>query len=83
MDTSKLAIGAFFASVVKRLKSGTRFYYGDERKADGTAIYRVNGDAHAELYWKLAEDKTQGPWMQTFVKGVGYTKFDSPYASSI
>ncbi|OBT70426.1 hypothetical protein VE03_00236 [Pseudogymnoascus sp. 23342-1-I1] len=46
---------------------GFKFYYGDERKADGTAIYRVNGDAHAELYWKLAEDKTHGPWMQTFV----------------
>ncbi|KFY26662.1 hypothetical protein V493_03955 [Pseudogymnoascus sp. VKM F-4281 (FW-2241)] len=56
---------------------GFKFYYGDERKADGTAIYRVNGEAHAELYWKLAEEKTHGPWMQTFVKGVGYTKFDS------
>ncbi|KAL5349908.1 hypothetical protein ACLOAV_004942 [Pseudogymnoascus australis] len=48
---------------------GFKFYYGDERKADGTPIYRVNGDAHAELYWKLAEEKTHGPWMQTFVKG--------------
>jgi hypothetical protein len=60
-----------------------RFYYGDERKADGTPIYRVNGDAHAELYLKLAEEKGQGEWMQTFVKGVGYTKFDSHYVSSI
>ncbi|KFZ02891.1 hypothetical protein V502_11420 [Pseudogymnoascus sp. VKM F-4520 (FW-2644)] len=61
---------------------GFKFYYGDERKADGTAIYRVDGEAHANLYWKLAEEKTHGPWMQTFVKGVGYTKFDSQYASS-
>ena len=59
-----------------------RFYYGDERKADGTAIYRVDGEAHANIYWKLSEEKTHGPWMQTFVKGVGYTKFDSQYASS-
>ncbi|KAF2098720.1 NAD(P)-binding protein [Rhizodiscina lignyota] len=61
---------------------GFKFYYGDERRADGTAKYRVDGEAHAELYWKLAEEKTHGPWMQTFVKGVGYTKFDSQYASS-
>ncbi|OBT38601.1 hypothetical protein VE00_11112 [Pseudogymnoascus sp. WSF 3629] len=62
---------------------GFKFYYGDERKADGTPIYRVNGDAHAELYLKLAEEKGQGEWMQTFVEGVGYTKFDSHYVSSI
>lgn len=58
------------------------FYYGDERKADGTAIYKVDGEAHAKLYCELAEAKTQGPWMQTFVKGVGYKKFDSLYAPS-
>ncbi|KFY07590.1 hypothetical protein V492_07005 [Pseudogymnoascus sp. VKM F-4246] len=61
---------------------GFKFYYGDERKADGSAKYRVDGEAHGELYWKLGEEKTQGPWLQTFVKGVGYTKFDSQYASS-
>lgn len=62
---------------------GFKFYYGDERKSDGSAKYRVDGDAHAELYWKLAEeDKTQGPWMQTFVKGIGYKKFEGQYASS-
>ena len=53
-----------------------KFYYGDERKADGTAIYRVNGEAYAKLYWDLAEEKTHGPWMQTFVNGAGYTMFD-------
>ncbi|KFY79250.1 hypothetical protein V499_01727 [Pseudogymnoascus sp. VKM F-103] len=62
---------------------GFKFYYADERKADGTPIYRVNGDAHAELYLKLAGEKTQGEWLQTFVKGVGYTKFESQYVSSI
>ncbi|KFZ15722.1 hypothetical protein V501_02607 [Pseudogymnoascus sp. VKM F-4519 (FW-2642)] len=62
---------------------GYRFYYADERKADGTPIYRVNGDAHAELYLKLAEGEGQGEWMQTFVKGAGYTRFESQYVSSI
>ena len=57
---------------------GFKWYYGDERKLDGSAKYRVDGDAHADLYWELAQDKAQRPWMQTFVKGVGYKKFDSP-----
>jgi hypothetical protein len=52
-----------------------RYYYADERKDDGSAKYRVDGDAHAELFWQLAQDKRQGPWMQTFVKGKGYVKF--------
>lgn len=56
-----------------------RFYYADQRKADGTAIYRVDGEAHARLYWKLAEEQTHGPWMQTFVKDEGYVKFESQY----
>ncbi|KAK6067512.1 short-chain dehydrogenase [Seiridium cupressi] len=56
---------------------GFKFYYGDERKADGSAKYRVDGEAHADLYWKLAEEKKQGPWLQTFVKGMGYKNFGS------
>jgi len=56
---------------------GFKFYYADERKADGSAKYRVDGEAHAELFWELAKEKTQGPWMQTFVKGTGYAKFDN------
>ena len=79
MDTSKLWI-SYLHSLVKRLKYCT-FYYADERKLDGTAKYKVDGEAHAELYWKLAEEKTQGPWMQTFVEGVGCMKFDGQYAS--
>lgn len=53
-----------------------RFYYSDERKADGTpASLGIDGQAHAELYLQLAEAKSQGPWHQTFVKGVGYKQF--------
>ncbi|KAE9375391.1 putative short-chain dehydrogenase [Stipitochalara longipes BDJ] len=55
---------------------GFKFYYGDERKADGSAVYRdIDGEAHGKFYLELAEGKEQGPWQQTFVKGVGYKKF--------
>lgn len=54
------------------------FYYADERMHNGGSVMAaVNGDAHASFYWELAGRKTQGPWDATFVKGVGYTKFDS------
>ncbi|KAF1996993.1 putative short chain type dehydrogenase [Amniculicola lignicola CBS 123094] len=62
---------------------GYKFYYADERKADGAPKYRVNGDAHAELFWELASGEGQGPWMQTFVKGVGYKGFGSGYAAVV
>jgi hypothetical protein len=35
----------------------------------------IDGAAHAEQYVTLAEGKSQGPWHQTFVKGVGYKQF--------
>ena len=37
----------------------------------------ISGEAHGELYVQLAEDQSQGPWQQTFVKGVGYKDFAS------
>ncbi|KAJ5915137.1 hypothetical protein N7454_011249 [Penicillium verhagenii] len=58
---------------------GYKFYYADERKADGTPKYRVDGGAHADLYWELAHGETQGPWLQTFVHGQGYKRFDDFY----
>jgi hypothetical protein len=54
-----------------------RFYYVDERKADGSAKFKVDGDAHGKLLWELAEAKKQGPALHTFVKDVGYKKFES------
>ncbi|KAL6714386.1 hypothetical protein ACLMJK_007809 [Lecanora helva] len=55
---------------------GYKFYYADERKADGSpALMDIDGEAHAELYVQLAESKSQGPWQQTFVKGIGYKSF--------
>ena len=53
-----------------------RFYYADQRKADGSAAYfDLDGEAHAKLYVQLADGESQGPWQQTFVKGVGYKHF--------
>jgi hypothetical protein len=53
-----------------------RFYYADERSADGRLVGRtISGEAHAKMYKELAESKTQGPWLQTFVKGKGYVNF--------
>lgn len=53
-----------------------RFYYADERKADGTPAYsKISGEAHGKFYADLAEHKSQGPWQQTFVKDVGYKHF--------
>ncbi|KAK1570063.1 uncharacterized protein LY79DRAFT_570613 [Colletotrichum navitas] len=59
-------------------EKGFRFYYVDERKADGSAAFRIDGEAHSKLFLELAEGKTQGPWLQTFVKGTGYKDF-GPY----
>jgi hypothetical protein len=53
-----------------------RFYYADERKPDGSPKYRVDGEAHADLFWELAQNAAQGPWLQTFVKDMGYQNFD-------
>ena len=53
-----------------------RFYYADERKADGSAAYSsIDGEAHGKHYLQLAEGKEQEPWQQTFVKSMGYKKF--------
>ena len=52
-----------------------RFYYADERKADGSTAFTIDGEAHGKLYASLAEAESQRPWLQTFVKGVGYKHF--------
>ena len=76
-DTSKLFIRLPQSACVRLTQE--RFYYADERKADGAPKYGIDGDAHADLFWELAQAETQGQWHQTFVKGVGYKKFDSIY----
>jgi hypothetical protein len=56
--------------------NGSRFYYADERKADGAAVYNaIDGEAHGKFYVELSEGKEQGPWLATFTKGTGYKNF--------
>jgi len=54
-----------------------RFYYVDERKADGSPIgTEVTAQAHADFFAELI-DRTAGevPFLATFVDGKGYVKF--------
>lgn len=54
-----------------------RFYYADERSAEGKEVWSaIDGPAHAEFFSKLVHGETQGPVLATFVKGVGYKKFE-------
>ncbi|KAI9727586.1 MAG: transcription factor TFIIIB subunit brf1 [Cirrosporium novae-zelandiae] len=54
-------------------QEGYNFYYADERKPTGDAVYNeIDGPAAGEFYLELAKDKTQRPWLATFVKGKGY-----------
>lgn len=53
------------------------WYFADQRYDDGSSVMaHVNGEAHADYYWSLVNQKTQGPWNNTFVKGKGYKRFD-------
>ncbi|KAE9364956.1 putative short-chain dehydrogenases/reductase [Stipitochalara longipes BDJ] len=55
---------------------GYKFYYADERQASGKLAGKgISGEAHAQFYVQLSENKKQGPWLQTFVKGTGYVNF--------
>lgn len=54
------------------------FYYVDERTENGQpAMMKIDGPAHGEFVWQLAQQKEQGPWDATFVKGLGYKNFES------
>lgn len=53
-----------------------RFFYADERYADGkNKGMDIDGDAHGEFYAQLADHEANVPWQATFVKGKGYVKF--------
>ncbi|KAI5918847.1 putative short chain type dehydrogenase [Camillea tinctor] len=61
-----------------------KFYYGDERRADGSPMTQgLGGKAHADLYLDLAKDPAQRPWQQTFVAGKGYVKFEKKDVASL
>jgi hypothetical protein len=54
---------------------GMKFYYADERKADGGfANMDISGENHGAFYLKLVEGKEKFPWNVTFV-GTEYVDF--------
>ncbi|CAO2648461.1 Nn.00g077280.m01.CDS01 [Neocucurbitaria sp. VM-36] len=55
---------------------GYKFYYADQRLPDGKLCGKgISGHSHGKFYVFLAQGEKQGPWLQTFVKGKGYTEF--------
>lgn len=59
-------------------KHVSSFYYVDERTENGQpAMSAIDGPAHGEFCFELAQNKGQGPWDATFVKGIGYKSFES------
>ncbi|TVY85214.1 hypothetical protein LSUE1_G000761 [Lachnellula suecica] len=83
LGVGKSAAATFVQFAANAYKDqGIKFYYGDERKADGSAIFKVNGEAHGKFYLELAEGKSQGPWKQTFVNGASGAKYEKFAASS-
>ncbi|KAF2838839.1 putative short-chain dehydrogenase [Patellaria atrata CBS 101060] len=62
-------------------EKGYRFYYTDERTAEGKSVGQaVSGDAAADFYLDLATGKSKAPWAAIHVKGQGYTDFSKPKA---
>jgi hypothetical protein len=54
----------------------TRFFYADERNADGSVKGNaLDGPAHADFYAKLVDHEGSVPWLATFVKDKGYVQF--------
>ncbi|KAL9110602.1 MAG: hypothetical protein Q9227_004960 [Pyrenula ochraceoflavens] len=77
LGVGKSATARMIQSAAEGYKDkGFKFYYADQRKADGAPAYMdIDGEAHGTFYLELAEGKQQGPWQQTFVKGEGYKDF--------
>lgn len=55
-----------------------RFYYADERQANGGPTIPVSGSAAGKAYVYLAEKQEQGPWDYTFMEDKGYVEFKDP-----
>ena len=78
LSTFHFALGLFFHCSAADGIWGCRFYYADERVSSGAPVFKdISGPAAAEEYVRLAEQKEQGPWLDTFVKGEGYKDFEA------
>lgn len=70
----KISLGAeanllFFSSLF-------RFYYIDERLADGSPAYaKITGAGHADMTWELSQGTEQGDWRVRCVTSTVYSDF--------
>ena len=52
------------------------WYFADERFEGGESMMTfLDKENHAQHYWALSQQRSQGPWNYTFVKGKGYVSF--------
>ncbi|KAL2205195.1 NAD(P)-binding protein [Sarocladium strictum] len=66
------------ASEAYKENDNFRFYYADQRNDDGTPMWDgPSGEGHAQLYLDLAESDERRHWLQTFVAGQGYKRFEA------
>ncbi|KAK5111632.1 hypothetical protein LTR85_011810 [Meristemomyces frigidus] len=78
LGTGKVATSHVIESAAQAYKDkGFRFYYVDQRTAEGGSvnISTLSGEGHAEFFMSLIEGGGNVPWLATFVKDKGYTKF--------
>ena len=56
---------------------GTRFIVADQRlPGGGGAVQGADGEAHAEIFARVAQDPEPWPWYLTFVDGTKFEPFD-------
>ena len=71
------AVHADGDSQVAYADTGYKFYFPDQRFADGSlAGEQMSGEALAERMLALVEDPVQQAWYHTFVQGKGYVDFE-------
>jgi len=49
--------------------AGNRFYFASEVDEVGGFVIPPDAEDHADIYWKLYQEKEQGPWDVRFLKG--------------
>jgi len=77
MGKAAVAQLIWYASVAYKPK-GFKFYYADERQANGGPTIPVSGPAAGKAYVYLAEKQEQGPWDYTFMEDRAYVEFKGP-----
>ncbi|TVY27500.1 putative oxidoreductase [Lachnellula hyalina] len=77
MGKAAVAQLIWYTSVAYKPK-GFKFYYADERQANGGPTIPVSGSAAGKAHVYLAEKQEQGPWDYTFMEDKGYVEFKSP-----